>query len=71
MMKFGNVGRAIVFSNNDLFTARKVSRYGVFSGPYFSVFGLNTRKYGLEKTPNLNTFHAVLISIKIYETHNL
>ena len=33
-----------------------------FSGPYFSVFGLNTGKYGPEKTPYLNTFHAVLSS---------
>ena len=30
-----------------------------FSGPYFPVFGLNTGKYGPEKTPYLDTFHAV------------
>ena len=29
-----------------------MSKYGVFSGPYFSVFGT-------EKTPYLDTFHAV------------
>ena len=29
--------------------AWKVSKYGVFAGPYFSVFGLNTGKYGPEK----------------------
>ena len=29
----------------------KVSSYGVFAGSYFSVFGLNTGKYGPEKTP--------------------
>ena len=40
-------------------TPSKVSKYGVFTGPYFPAFGLNTGKYGLEKTPNLNTFHAV------------
>ena len=34
---------------------------GVFSGPYFPVFGLNTGKYGPEKTPYLGTFHGVLI----------
>ena len=28
-------------------TAWKVSKYGVFSGPYFPVFGLNTVIYGL------------------------
>ena len=32
----------------------------VISGPYFSVFGLNTGKYGLSGlTPYLDTFHAV------------
>ena len=30
-------------------TARKVSKYGAFSGPYFPVFGLDTGKYGPEK----------------------
>ena len=36
-----------------------MSKYGVISGPYFPVFGLNTGKYGPEITPYLNTFHAV------------
>ena len=40
-------------------TARKVSKYGDFSGPYFPVFGLNTEIYGVKKTPYLDTFHAV------------
>ena len=40
-------------------TAWKVSKYGDFSGPYFLVFGLNTGKYGPEKTPYLDTFQAV------------
>ena len=40
-------------------TARKVSKYGVFSGPYFPVLGLNTRKYGPEKAPYLYIIHAV------------
>ena len=31
-----------------------------FSDLYFSTFGLNTGKYGPEKTPYLDTFHAVL-----------
>ena len=36
-----------------------------FSGPYFpiSVFSPNTGKYGPEKTPYLDTFHAVLCSM--------
>ena len=36
-----------------------MSKYGVFSGSYFTAFRLNTGKYGPEKTPHLNTFHAV------------
>ena len=51
------------------FTAWKVSKYRVNSGPYFPAFGLNTERYGVlspnvgkyrpEKTPYLDTFHAV------------
>ena len=37
-----------------------MSKYGVISGPYSPVFGLNTGKYGPEITPYLGTFHAVL-----------
>ena len=40
-------------------TARKVSKYRVFSGLYFPVFALNTGKYGPEKTTYLDSFHAV------------
>ena len=40
-------------------TAWKVSKYGVFSGPYFPVFSPNAGKYGPEKSPYLDTFHAV------------
>ena len=57
------------------FTVWKVCKYGVFSGPYFPAFGLNTerygvslriqsecgKKYGPEKTPYLDTFHTVLL----------
>ena len=50
-----------------------MSKYAVFSGPYFPPSGLNTErysvslsirsecgKYGPEKTPYLDTFHALL-----------
>ena len=44
----------------------KLSKYGVLSGPYFPIFGLNTEIYGVntwkyrpEKTPYLDTFLAV------------
>ena len=30
-----------------LFTAWKVSQFGVFSGPYFPAFGLNTERYSV------------------------
>ena len=42
-----------------IITAWKVSKYGVFSGPHFPVFGLDTGKYGPEKPPYMDTFHAV------------
>ena len=48
-------------------TARKVSKYGVFSGQYFLVFSPNARKYGAEKAPYLDTFHVTHISIN-YDT---
>ena len=48
--------------NKQLDTAWKLSKYGVFSGPHFPVLGLNTGKYGPEKTPYLENFHAVRTS---------
>ena len=38
-----------------------MSKYGVFPDPYFSVFSPNTGKYGPEKSPHLDTFHAVIL----------
>ena len=38
----------------------KVSRYGVFSGLYFAVFSPDAGKYGPEKPPYFDTFHAVM-----------
>ena len=35
-------------SNRSLTTAWKVSKYGVISGPYFPVFGLNTDIYAVK-----------------------
>ena len=43
--------------------AWKVSRYGVISGPYIPVPGLNTGKYGPEVTPDLDTFQAVKVAL--------
>ena len=36
-----------MFSSFSTFTARKVSKYGVISGPYLPAFGLNTERYGV------------------------
>ena len=44
-------------------TVLKVSKYRVSSGPYFPVFSPNTKKYGLEKIPYLDTFRVVLRGI--------
>ena len=40
-------------------TARKVFKYRVLSGLYFPAFNPNAGKYGPEKTPYLDNFHAV------------
>ena len=58
-------------------TAYKVSKYGVFSGPYFPAFELNMEIYEVNlrtqskcgkietrKTPYLDTFHAVYVPVK-------
>ena len=36
-----------------------MSKYGVISGPYFPIFGLNTEKYGPEITPYLDISDAM------------
>ena len=54
----------------------KVSKCGVFSGPYFPEFGLNTERYEVssvrmrentdqKKTPYLDTFQLVLLTTKL------
>ena len=60
-------------------TAWKVSKYGVISGPYFPVFGLNTETYfvNLRFSPNtlkyepeitlyFDTFHAVPVGVEVF-----
>ena len=47
-------------------TAWKGSKYGVISGPYLPVFGLNTGKYKPEITPYLGNFHAAAASKKYF-----
>ena len=76
------VDQSLMFTNSlfttlKVWTSWKVSKYRVFSGPYFSVLGLNTEIYGANlysqseyrkmrtrKTLYLDTFHArCLISL--------
>ena len=47
---------SVSFGFVQTYTAWKLSKYGVFSGPYFTVFSPNTGKYGPEKTLYLDTF---------------
>ena len=48
-------------------TAWKVSKYGVISDPYFPVLSPNTRKYGSEITPYLDTFHADYSNTELFQ----
>ena len=47
------------YGDNGLYTTWKVSKYRVFSGPYFPVFCPSTGNYGPEKTTYLDIFHPV------------
>ena len=38
---------------------REVSKHGIFSGPYFPVFSLNTGKYGQEKNSVFGHFSRI------------
>ena len=44
---------------NECNTARKVSKCGFISSPYFPVFSLYSGKYGPEITPYFDIFHAM------------
>ena len=44
-----------------------MSKYGVISGPYFFVFGLNTGKYGPEITPYLDTLYVVWVMFPVLQ----
>ena len=57
--------------NRICYTAWKLSKYGVISGPYFPVFSPNTGKYGPEITLYLDTFHAVLLEADSIKNINL
>ena len=48
----------------------KASKYGVISGPYFPVFGLNTGKYPPQISPYLDTFQTKIFYKTTTEIHN-
>ena len=49
-----------------------MSKYGVFSGPYFAVFGLNTGKYGLEKNSVFGHFwHSQYYVNATFKSHKI
>ena len=50
-----------------------MSKYEVFSDQYFTVFGLNTGKYGPEKTLYLDTSRIAMNTKtnKSFEVHNV
>ena len=48
------------------YTARKVSKYGVISGPYFPAFGLNTERYSVfDHFSRSDTLLQVLFQMEI------
>ena len=72
----------LTFRNSD--TAWKLSKYGVFSGPFFPASGLNTERYGVSLriqsecgkirtriTPNMDTFHALSYNFWIIILYSL
>ena len=42
-----------------------MSKYGVFTGRYFPVFGLNTGKYGPQKNSIFGTVQALFNSVDV------
>ena len=63
-----NLGETVFLKSTH--TAWNVAKYGVFSGPYFPVFGLNTGNYGPEKSLYLDTFHAVKLFSGVYRINH-
>ena len=46
-------------------TEWKAVKHGVSSGPYFPVYSPNMGKCGPEKTPYMDTFHEVQMTIDV------
>ena len=56
--------QSFLVDNFQFYTASEVSKYGVFSGPYFPVISPNTGKYGPGKILFLDTFYEVLTTLR-------
>ena len=56
------------YTNTELFLVR-ISLYGVVSGPYFPVFGLNTRKHEPEIIPYLDNFNVVQWGLNCFQSY--
>ena len=54
------------FLDGESYTTRKVSKYGIFLVRIFP-YSLQIREIRTRKTPYLDTFHAVLVSILSHE----
>ena len=50
-------------------TEWKIFKYGISSGLYSPVFSQNTGKYGPGKTPYLENFHEVQITIDVHRRY--
>ena len=70
LTELGKKGIFYFLCPSKVITAWKVSKYGVFSGSYLSVFSPIKEKYGSEKTRYLDTFHVVYDVLK-QEKHKL
>ena len=72
----GHIKRTVAWVNNQCFwvmlTALKVFKYGVFSDPFFPVFGLNTEsKYETRRSRKNSAFgHFYAVSINMIEIRN-
>ena len=77
-MKFSVKENTDLFTFSKEIHCVKSIRSRSFSGPFFLTFGLNTKRYGLSlliqsecgkirtrKTPNTDTFHAVILNRKL------
>ena len=65
----GNIIMFFLLWINVTATAWKVSKYGVFSGPYFPIFGLNTEIYGVNSHSVPFVFSSFNISQCVHENN--